>query len=68
MKNHLTKLYEKCNLKMVLSSWDRHLKTKTHLQNDPDKTIKPGISGRLRLFNNPMKEYDKCKVEVIPYL
>jgi hypothetical protein len=33
---------EKCNVEITPKNWARHLKTKTHLKNDPDQTIKPG--------------------------
>jgi hypothetical protein len=32
---------EKCNVKITPKNWARDLKTKTHLKNDPDQTVKP---------------------------
>jgi hypothetical protein len=37
---------EKCNVDVL--NWSYHLKTKKHLENDPDQTIKPNKIGRPR--------------------
>ena len=35
------KLCEKCNIEVSSANCIRHLKSKTHLKNDPDQTTQP---------------------------
>ena len=48
---------EKCNVEVKEHSWFLHLKGKTHLENDPQQTIKP--------FRRT-KFCEKCNVQVRP--
>ena len=32
---------EKYNVEVTCTSWAQHLKSKTHMENDPDQTVKP---------------------------
>jgi len=61
----IDKTCEKCNVEIQCHKWSQHIKTKMHLTNDPDQTIKPGIFGRPRIFNHPTKLCKKCNVEIV---
>ena len=39
---------EKCDVKITSTNWATHLKSKQHLTNDPEQTIKPCRIGRPR--------------------
>jgi len=44
--------------------WSDHLRSKTHIENGPDQTIKPHKNGRPIIFNKPTKLCEKCNVEI----
>ena len=48
---------EKCNVEVKTRSWYDHLKSRNHLENDPDQTMKP--SGYIKLC-------EKCNVQIRP--
>jgi hypothetical protein len=47
----------KCDAEITKSNWSNHLKSRKHLENDPDQTIKPG---RHRTSNMPTKRCAAC--------
>jgi hypothetical protein len=51
----------KCNAEITKTNWSRHLKTKKHLENDPDQTIRPG---QYRTSNMPTKQCEACNAEI----
>ena len=46
-----------CDVKITSKNWARHLKSKAHLKNDSDQTIKPGKRAngatRKEMFHRP---------------
>ena len=46
----MNKECKQCNIKITSKNWARYLKSKAHLKNDPDHTIKPGklVNGATR--------------------
>lgn len=56
---------EECNLEMLYCNWGRHLKSQTHIKNDPEQTVKLFESGRHRLYNRLKRLREKCNVEVV---
>ena len=38
----MNKEWKICDVKITSRNWTRRLKSKAHLKNDPDRTIKPG--------------------------
>ena len=48
-------------MEITSGNWSRHLKTKSHLKNDPDQTIKPG---KPKISNIPTRLCSKCGLEI----
>jgi hypothetical protein len=50
-----------CNTEIASNSWSRHLKSKTHLENNPDEIIKPI---RPKIYEMSTRLCEKCNVEI----
>ena len=50
------KVCEKCNIEIVASQWSHHLRTKIHLQNDPNHIVLPV---RPKKLNTPTRLHKK---------
>jgi hypothetical protein len=52
------KICKKCNKEITYKNWSQHLKTKWHLKNEPDQTIKPGRPVTRKELLSQAKEYN----------
>jgi hypothetical protein len=50
---------------MSYSFWVNHLRTKKHIKNDPDQTIKPR---RPIMPERPTKRCEECNVEIVKHI
>jgi hypothetical protein len=57
LPNSPTKWCEKCNVETTRYGWYCHVKTKPHLKNDPEQTLKPMEFAQL---------FEKCNIQVRP--
>jgi len=59
-KIYADKVCEKCGIKTTYKNWARHLKSKRHLGNDPNREVKPTrrmpkVKNLKSIFTNPRK-------------
>jgi flagellar motility protein MotE (MotC chaperone) len=60
MENQNDRRCGKCRMIVTYKNWARHLRSKKHLKNDPDQTIKP----KKITSNKPTKHCEKCDKEI----